>query len=196
MRRRRLTWAVALLAGLAAALTAVVAMVPDPPRRERLYLQPLGAVRATDLRILEEDLAADHELVVLPAVPLPAEAWWRERGQYRAKSVLSFVKRTAPADGRVLAVADVDATIPELNFVFGLADCPGRIATVYCRRLRHQANEAQWKHRLIVTARHELGHTHGLRHCPDESCLMHLSNTALATDEKQVTPCRRCARRL
>ena len=39
---------------------------------------------------------------------------------------------------------------------------------------------------------HELGHTFNLRHCEDQSCIMHYCRTELDVDRKSEHMCRYC----
>jgi archaemetzincin len=46
--------------------------------------------------------------------------------------------------------------------------------------------------RLVKEAAHELGHTFGLRHCPDWSCVMASSHAVERLDIKGVEFCADC----
>ena len=48
--------------------------------------------------------------------------------------------------------------------------------------------------RLLKEALHELGHTYGLRHCPDYTCVMSSSNGVERIDLKSAEFCPTCAR--
>ena len=65
--------------------------------------------------------------------------------------------------------------------------CPacGSLSTVY--RMK-----ALFHERVIKEAVHELGHTYGLSHCPDATCVMHFSNSLPDTDFKGKAFCPVC----
>ena len=46
--------------------------------------------------------------------------------------------------------------------------------------------------RLLKEALHELGHTYGLRHCPDYTCVMSASNGVERIDLKRAEFCPAC----
>ena len=48
--------------------------------------------------------------------------------------------------------------------------------------------------RLLKESLHELGHTYGLRHCPDYTCVMSSSNGVERIDLKSAEFCPACAR--
>lgn len=129
-----------------------------------------------------------------PALPVPGEAFNPQRKQYSAGAILAQL-HPGPTD-RVLGVVDLDLYVPELNFVFGLADGAGRRAVIALPRLRERFygrpdDEALFLARAVKEAVHELGHTYGLGHCADRRCVMAFSNSLADTDDKGQTFCPR-----
>jgi archaemetzincin len=57
-------------------------------------------------------------------------------------------------------------------------------------------NQALFIQRAAKESIHELGHTFGLRHCPDPVCVMCFSNNIDDTDSKSARFCLQCARQL
>jgi archaemetzincin len=101
-----------------------------------------------------------------------------------------------PAE-RLLGLVDLDLYTPGLNFVFGQASMGGREALIALPRLRQSFygladDEALFHERAIKEAVHELGHTYGLGHCPDATCVMHFSNSLPDTDFKGKGFCAVC----
>jgi archaemetzincin len=97
----------------------------------------------------------------------------------------------------MLALVDLDLYVPGLNFVFGLADLPGRRAVVALPRLREgfyggQDDAEVFLTRVTKEAVHELGHTFGLQHCTNRRCVMVFSNSLEDTDRKEQTFCSAC----
>ena len=62
-------------------------------------------------------------------------------------------------------------------------------------RLAHRPRNSS-KNGLLKEALHELGHTYGLRHCPDYTCVMSSSNGVERIDLKSAEFCPACARRM
>jgi predicted Zn-dependent protease len=96
---------------------------------------------------------------------------------------------------RALGVIDVDLFVPDLNFVFGLAE--GDRAVIALSRLRAGALEEAadprlFRQRVAKEAVHELGHTYGLGHCPNRRCVMAFSNSLHDTDVKSREFCTIC----
>ncbi|RLF28477.1 MAG: hypothetical protein DRN14_04130, partial [Thermoplasmata archaeon] len=90
-----------------------------------------------------------------------------------AGEALALVPRIPGA--KVVGVVEEDVTVSGLNFVFGLAELEGSAAVVSVYRLR-SASASVLRERLLKEVVHELGHTFGLRHCPNPSCVMSFSN--------------------
>jgi len=129
------------------------------------------------------------------ALSLPLSAFNTRRGQYSANTILQQLHHRKGM--RVLGVVDVDLYVPGLNFVFGLADPAGQRAVIALPRLRQEfynlpKDETLFLARAAKEAIHELGHTYGLSHCPNRSCVMTFSNSLLDTDHKEQAFCPRC----
>ena len=121
------------------------------------------------------------------------------RGQYRASLLLKALladPHEEPAE-RVLGVTGVDLFTPVLTYVFGEAQLRGRAAVVSSHRLRNEAyglpaDERLLFERLHKEAVHELGHTHGLLHCPNPACVMRASSYAEEIELKGAGFCDAC----
>ena len=71
------------------------------------------------------------------SLPVSEHAFVPQRGQYSAGAILDRIPRGR--DGRVLGVVDLDLFVPELNFVFGLANPAGGRAVLALPRLQWTA---------------------------------------------------------
>lgn len=128
----------------------------------------------------------------------PAFAALPDRGQVHSTPILARIdKMYDEYRGRVLGVTTKDLCIPILTFVFGEAQLRGRAAVVSTCRLKQEfyglpANEELFFERLVKESMHELGHTFGLKHCPDWQCVMHPSNGVEEIDIKGAEFCPTC----
>jgi archaemetzincin len=119
------------------------------------------------------------------------------RGQYYSTSILQKLERESSPDARVLGVAQFDLYVPVLTFVFGEAQLDGNCAVVSTARLNEEfygmpARDDLLRERLVKEAVHELGHTFGLRHCPDWRCVMTSSHAVERLDVKTAEFCPSC----
>ncbi len=100
---------------------------------------------------------------------------------------------------RLLGVSELDLFVPVLTFVFGEAQLQGPCALISLHRLREEfyglpARPDLLLERAIKEAVHELGHTFGLRHCPNWSCVMASTHAVERLDLKSAEFCASCAR--
>jgi archaemetzincin len=139
-------------------------------------------------------------MLAAETLPVPEEAFAKARKQYRSDIILSIVHNHAEKEktlDRILGIVDIDIFVPDLSFVFGEAECPGKAALISLWRLRPEfygnaSNMELFIERGTKEAVHELGHTLSLKHCPNPFCVMYFSNSIFETDRKQSLFCNKC----
>jgi len=128
----------------------------------------------------------------------PESTYDATRSQYSSTRILErLLDDPQPCDGPVLGVTGVDLFVPVLTFVYGEAQLGGRAAVVSMHRLRPEAyglapDPLLLGERLLKEAIHELGHVHGLIHCPDPACVMRPSTYVEQIDGKSAEFCDAC----
>jgi len=168
--------------------------VASERKLDRIGLLPLGEVSSELLTWLGAELEKRFYARVeeLPALPLPTYAYDARRKQYHSSVILSRTgDRQAWNYDKVLMVVDVDLFVPSLNFVFGEAESPGKMALISLTRLRQEfyglpPDEQLFRERTLKEALHELGHTYGMKHSQNPDCVMYFSNSLADTDKKRA----------
>jgi archaemetzincin len=157
---------------------------------------------------LAEALATDLGRIFASTVAIrpprfDAEAAFdRSRGQYNSTVLLSqLLAEVHDEPARILGVASVDLFIPILTYVFGEAQLDGAAAVVSTYRLDNvlyglPSDDKLLRQRLLKESVHELGHTFGLVHCHDATCVMRSSTYAEDIDLKSARFCSACAQRI
>jgi len=165
-----------LLAGI------VLNTCSHPRHRQRpvIAIQPLGPVDTAMLQYLKTSITRLHGIAVeiLPVQPLPALAFEKERGRYRADRLLLYLEQCG--QGRYEKIMGVTAsdiattTRGQKSWgVMGLARLHAAPAVISSFRVQKQVRSVEhYRQRMLTLARHELGHTWGLSHCSSPFCLM------------------------
>jgi archaemetzincin len=164
----------------------------------KITLKPLGNIAEEIMEELKDRVGGIFHCPVEIKAELGdlAQAHNPERKQYFSSKLLASLRK-AEREERVVGIADVDLYVPRLNFVFGEADIDSRTAIVSLCRLRQEyyglaSDEALFLERATKEIVHELGHTFGLGHCPNNKCVMHFSNSLADTDLKEAHFCDKC----
>jgi len=170
---------------------------------ETLGLAQLGSTADYAISRLKEQLSAklpDLRLQELPAFDQIAEAYDSSRDQYHSTRVLAILEGLVETMNVnfLLGIAPFDLYVPGMNFVFGEARCPGRVAVISTLRLKADplTDMSILGNRVVKEAVHETGHMLGLRHCADPSCVMYFSERLSDTDRKSDHFCTECRARL
>ena len=164
-------------------------------------LVPVGEVLRSHLELLAEGLATRLRVACsIQSDRLGAAfAFNPLRGQFHSTEILKrLTDHASPQNWRVLGVTELDLFIPILTYVFGEAQLGGRCAVVSLHRLRQEfygmpADPHILAARLLKESLHELGHTLGLRHCPDYRCVMSSSHAIENINLKLANFCPTCA---
>lgn len=169
----------------------------------KLAVLRVGPVDVDIVQDIQERLCATFPettcTIVNNVMPIPKEAYNQRRHQYNSTKILMRIWDHVQGlvVNRVLGVLEADLYASRLNFVFGEAECPGKVAVISVFRLRpefygHFTDEKLFVERCVKEAVHEVGHTLGLLHCHDSSCVMFFSNSISDTDHKESSFCDRC----
>lgn len=120
------------------------------------------------------------------------------RKQYNAEKVLAHLKKKFPPreNGRIMAILPYDAYVEGLNFVFGIAEENWGGIVFTCRLnpqlYGHPFHPLLFHVRILKVALHEFGHSIGLAHCNNSSCIMWFDNSVEDVDRKSLNYCTRC----
>jgi archaemetzincin len=151
-------------------------------------------------RVVEETERALSRPVVPVTLKMDLPRYYSaDRGQYNATLILaSLLRHHSDPRSKIVGVTQVDLFIPVLTFVFGQAQLDGPTALVSTYRLHNEyyglpGDRERLVERTIKEVVHETGHSLGLVHCRDYSCVMHAATYVEDVDLKSAEFCPACA---
>lgn len=124
------------------------------------------------------------------------------RRQYNGNTLLSQIESTSFPDSlKILGLFNVDLFIPILTFIFGQAFLGGRTGIASLYRLSNERYGMKSDNQLLLDrfkkeVIHELGHTFGLIHCSNLTCVMRSSTYVEDIDQKNQQLCLSCRNEL
>jgi len=124
------------------------------------------------------------------------------RNQYDANKLLKEIDtHFATEEAKTLGIFNVDLFIPILTYIFGQAFLNGRSGIASLYRLRNERygikkDEEIFIDRFRKEIIHELGHSFGLIHCPNPTCVMRSSTYVEDIDQKSHHLCSKCSAEL
>jgi archaemetzincin len=124
------------------------------------------------------------------------------RRQYNGNRLLKQVDAEFASDStKTLGLFSVDLFIPILTYIFGQAAFRGRTGIASLYRLSNERYGIEPDDKLLLErftkeVIHELGHTFGLVHCLNPSCVMRSSTYVEDIDQKEQHLCLSCREEL
>lgn len=124
------------------------------------------------------------------------------RRQYDGNKLLKVIDLKFAFDtDKTLGLFNVDLYIPILTYIFGQAYLNGRSGIVSISRLSNERYGIKADEKLLVDrfrkeVIHELGHTFGLIHCKNPTCVMRSSTYVEDIDQKDHQLCDKCRMQL
>jgi archaemetzincin len=163
-------------------------------------LTSFGIFEKDLLERLAKDVSNEfHEPVSLEVSHLDINPFYSPgRRQYDANKLLKHLSAEAlPDPVKTMGLFRVDLFIPVLTYIFGQAILGGNTGIASAYRLKNELYGLKMDNELTAErftkeVIHELGHTFGLIHCHNSSCVMRSSTYVGDIDQKELHFCSRC----
>ena len=161
-------------------------------RETVLLIQPFKDMNSETTKFVTAQITKIYpHVIVLEPIDLPKEAYYRERNRYRADSIIkSLSQNTEKGFVKIgLTTKDISTTKGSVKDfgVMGLGYQPGKS----CVASNFRLNKDNKNEQFFKVAIHEIGHTQGLKHCPEKSCFMRDAEGKNPTDE-ETDFCNKC----
>ena len=179
--------------------TTVPVSVGSKEQNHTLAILPFTGVDSGLLHELKAGIEKQLtiQITVLDAAALPSFAFYKPRQRYIADSLLAFLRLIN--NGRfekIIGITTKDISTrkaPHENWgILGLGSCPGVACVVSSFRSgKTKVSYNNYIRRMITLALHETGHTFGLEHCPDSTCIMKDAEGKMDLDDGDSF-CKKC----
>ncbi len=147
----------------------------------RIAIQPLGDFDSTlypQMVTAIENAFPDCQVDILSGQPIPSSSFYQPRNRYRAEKILSSLDTIIPLEyDKIIGVLEKDISTTKGEYydwgIFGLGNISDKSCVVSVFRLRAEGvTQALYQERVMKLVIHELGHTFGLYHCSNTSCIL------------------------
>ncbi|TDX86058.1 Zn-dependent protease [Epilithonimonas xixisoli] len=157
-----------------------------------LQLQPFKDIKADDVENIASQIQKIYPNVeILLPIDFPENSYYQPRNRYRADSIIKFLSsQTKPNFVKVgLTTKDISTTKGNVKDfgIMGLGYRPGKACVASSFRLDASKRKEQF-YKIII---HEIGHTQGLKHCPEKTCFMRDAEGGNPTDD-ETDFCEKC----
>ncbi len=138
-----------------------------------IVIQPFTDFNPSQAENLHSELKKINPNTILrKAITLPSLTYYPARDRYRADSLLQYLSNLGTTDTILIGLTNKDISTTKGQVadwgIMGLGKNPGNACIVSAFRLSKTDQNGQ----LYKLSLHELGHTLGLGHCRDKSCIM------------------------
>jgi archaemetzincin len=169
------------------------------PSKHNILISPVGELSTELIEAVSSEIKQvfGFSTETSPILQDLSFALDENRNQFHSTAILDRLAASIPSQViRVLAIAQVDLFIPILTHVYGEAQLGGAACIVSTFRLNEGRSginiSRKYIDRIVKEAIHELGHTFNLRHCPEQTCIMHYCRNEEDVDRKSDQLCRYC----
>lgn len=157
-----------------------------------ILIQPFKGIESESVKFVAKEIGKIYPNVkILKPVDFPENAYYSARNRYRADSLIAFLGRNTKKDFVTIGLTskDISATKGKIEDfgIMGLGFRPGNACIASSFRLDHKNRDEQF----FKVAVHELGHTQGLKHCPEKTCFMRSAEGKNLTRE-ETGFCKKC----
>ena len=157
-----------------------------------ILIQPFEDVKPKQLTEISENIRKIYpKIKILKPIKFPQNTYYEPRNRYRADSIIKYLRTKTPNNSVTLALTNKDISVTKgkvADFgVMGLGYRPGNACVASSFRLNTKNKNEQF-YKIAI---HELGHTQGLKHCPDKTCFMRDAEGKNPTNEEKYF-CQNC----
>lgn len=151
-----------------------------------ILIQPFEDVKPKQLEEISENIRKIYpKIKILEPIDFPKNTFYQPRNRYRADSIIKYLRTKTPENSVTLALTNKDISVTKgkvADFgVMGLGYRPGKACVASSFRLNTKNKNEQF-YKIAI---HELGHTQGLKHCPDKTCFMRDAEGKNPTNEEK-----------
>jgi archaemetzincin len=167
---------------------------------EYIVLISFGQIEKTYLDLIARDVEREFSLTVKTKDDYLdlTDFFDPSRRQYNGNLLLKKIDTGFASDSvKTIGLFNEDLFIPILTYIFGQAYLNGRSGIASMFRLSNERYGLKMDDQLMLDRFskeiiHELGHTFGLIHCIDPTCVMRASTYVEDIDQKSKKLCNNC----